>query len=104
MLEAMATGLPVFATDHGGIPEAIENGVSGVLVPEGDYEALSHVLLEAVQDRHLLARLARSGAKVVAQKFDQRNQIRRLEEIYLGMIGRSGSPEPSANASPARTD
>ena len=90
MLEAMATGLPVFATDHGGIPEAIENGVSGVLVPEGDYEALSHVLLEAVQDRHLLARLARSGAKVVAQKFDQRNQIPRLEEIYLGMIGRSG--------------
>ena len=29
MLEAMATGLPVFATEHGGIPEAIENGVSG---------------------------------------------------------------------------
>src|SRR5205085_2926828 len=102
MLEAMATGLPVFATDHGGIPEAIENSVSGVLVPESDYEALSHALLEAVQDRHLLGRLARNGATVVAQKFDQRNQIRRLEEIYLGMIGRSGSPEPPANASPAR--
>src|SRR5207248_8009941 len=54
MLEAMASGLPVFATQHGGIPEAIENGLSGVLVPESDYEALSHALLEAVQDRHLL--------------------------------------------------
>jgi glycosyltransferase involved in cell wall biosynthesis len=90
MLEAMATGLPVFATDHGGIPEAIENGVSGILVPERDYEALSQALLKAVQDRDLLARLARNGANAVAQKFDQQNQIRRLEEIYLGMIGKVG--------------
>jgi colanic acid/amylovoran biosynthesis glycosyltransferase len=90
MLEAMATGLPVFATDHGGIPEAVENGVSGILVPERDHEALSHALLEAVQDRHLLERLARNGANAVAEKFDQRKQIRRLEEIYLGMIGRVG--------------
>lgn len=90
MLEAMATGLPVFATDHGGIPEAIKNDVSGILVPERDHEALSHALLEAVQDRHLLARLARNGANAVAEKFDQQNQVRRLEEIYLGMIGRAG--------------
>ena len=87
MLEAMATGLPVFATDHGGIPEAIENGVSGILVPERDYEALSRALLKAAQDRDLLARLARNGANAVAQKFDQQKQILRLEEIYLGMIG-----------------
>jgi glycosyltransferase involved in cell wall biosynthesis len=90
MLEAMATGLPVFATDHGGIPEAIENGVGGILVPERDYEALSQALLKAVQDRDLLTRLARNGANAVAQKFDQQNQIRRLEEIYLGMIGSVG--------------
>ena len=90
MLEAMATGLPVFATEHGGIPEAIENGVSGILVPERDHEALSKKLLESVQDRDLLARLARNGADVVAQKFDQESQIRQLEEIYLGMLGRFG--------------
>jgi glycosyltransferase involved in cell wall biosynthesis len=90
MLEAMATGLPVFSTEHGGIPEAIKNGVSGVLVAERDYEALSHALLEAVQDRQLLARLARNGAEVVAEKFDQQNQIARLEEIYLGMVGKLG--------------
>jgi len=90
MLEAMATGLPVFATEHGGIPEAIENGVSGVLAPERDHEALSHALLEAVEDRPFLARLARNGADVVAQKFDQRSQIRQLEEIYLGMLGKLG--------------
>jgi colanic acid/amylovoran biosynthesis glycosyltransferase len=90
MLEAMATGLPVFATSHGGIPEAIENGVSGVLVPERDHEALSSALLEAVQDQQLLVRLARNGAGAVAQKFDQKNQVLRLEEIYFGIVGRLG--------------
>ncbi len=104
MLEAMASGLPVFATNHGGIPEAIKNGVSGGLVPEGDFEALAQALLDTVQDRHLLSRIARAGAETVAQKFDQRVQVRRLEEIYLKMIGRGGLTEPPAKASPARSE
>ena len=86
MLEAMASGLPVFATQHGGIPEAIEDGVSGVLVPERDHEALARALLDAAQDRHLLLQLAREGAAAVAAKFDQRAQVRRLEEIYLSRM------------------
>ena len=86
MLEAMASGLPVFATNHGGIPEAIENGVSGILIAERDHEALAHALLDAAQDRHLLLRLARAGAEAVAQKFDQRAQNRRLEDLYLKAI------------------
>jgi colanic acid/amylovoran biosynthesis glycosyltransferase len=89
MLEAMATGLPVFATEHGGIPEAIENGVSGILVPERDHEALSRALLDAARDLDLLKRLARNGANAVAEKFDQRSQVRRLEETYLGLIADS---------------
>jgi len=88
MLEAMASGLPVFATNHGGIPEAIENSVSGVLVPERDHNALTHALLDAAENRHFLSRIARKGADAVAQKFDQRIQTRRLEEIYLAMTGR----------------
>jgi colanic acid/amylovoran biosynthesis glycosyltransferase len=83
MLEAMASGLPVFATNHGGIPEAIENGVSGVLVAERDHTALAQALLSAVQDRPRLAQLARLGAQAVSEKFDQRAQVRRLEDIYL---------------------
>jgi glycosyltransferase involved in cell wall biosynthesis len=83
MLEAMASGLPVFATRHGGIPEVIENGVSGVLVAERDAEGLSRALLDVVQDRQWLSQLARNGADAVAQKFELRAQIRKLEEIYL---------------------
>jgi glycosyltransferase involved in cell wall biosynthesis len=86
MLEAMASGLPVFATQHGGIPEAIENGVSGVLVPERDHEALAHALLNAAHDRDFLSRIARGGADAVARKFDQRIQVQHLEDIYLQAI------------------
>lgn len=83
MLEAMASGLPVFATNHGGIPEAIENGVSGVLVNEHDPAALAQALLNTVSDHHLLARLGQVGSQIVGDKFDQHAQARRLEEIYL---------------------
>ena len=86
MLEAMASGLPVFATHHGGIPEAIENGISGVLVAERDHLALARALLNAVQDRHLLGQLGRVGSQVVAEKFDQRAQVRRLEDVYLKLV------------------
>ena len=86
MLEAMATGLPVFATEHGGIPEAIENGVSGLLVPERDDEALARAMLNAVQDLGLLSRIGHAGASAVRKNFDLSTQAQRLEEIYLRMI------------------
>jgi glycosyltransferase involved in cell wall biosynthesis len=88
MLEAMATGLPVFGTEHGGIPEAIENGVSGVLVPERDDEALARALLDAAEDPDFLSRLTRSGAEAVRKKFDLQQQAQRLENLYLRLIDR----------------
>jgi colanic acid/amylovoran biosynthesis glycosyltransferase len=87
MLEAMASGLPVFATEHGGIPEAIEHGMSGVLVPERDDEELAWALLNAVEDGHFLSQVASGGAEVVREKFDLRVQACRLEDVYLRIIG-----------------
>ena len=78
----------MFATEHGGIPEAIENGVSGVLVPERDDEALARAMLNAAQDPDLLSRIGLMGADAVRKQFDLQQQAQRLEEIYLRMIAR----------------
>lgn len=83
MLEAMASGLPVFATTHGGIPEAIEHGVSGVLVAEGDADALARELLQASEQPKLLSAIAERGAAAIAEKFEQGAQVRALEDYYL---------------------
>ncbi len=87
MLEAMASGLPAFATAHGGIPEAIEDGVSGVLVSEGDDAALSRALLAAAEQRDVLTKLAERGAATVLEKFEQGAQARKLEDYYFEAMG-----------------
>lgn len=83
MLEAMASGLPVFATRHGGIPEAIKHGESGILVPEGDHDALARALLDAAAHPERLTAIARSGADSVRQEFEQTAQTRKLEDYYF---------------------
>jgi colanic acid/amylovoran biosynthesis glycosyltransferase len=96
MLEAMASGLPVFATEHGGIPEAIENGRSGILVPENDDDALASALLERVTNPEGLATIAANGAEVVRKHFEQTGQTFQLEDYYLEAMA---SPTPGSNRS-----
>ena len=88
MLEAMATGLPVFATRHGGIPEAVEDTAGGILVNERDHRALGDALIDCAKDSVRLLAMGRAAFESVAKNFNQTEQTRRLEEIYLREIGR----------------
>ena len=89
MLEAMASGLPVFATIHGGIPEAVEHDRSGILVTEKDHAALAAKLLELARAPEHLSELAQRGAEKVAAEFDQPKQVRKLEDYYFEAINRA---------------
>ncbi len=82
MLEAMATGLPVVATQHGGIPEAITNGVEGILVPEKDAEALAEAVMRLLNDHEALQRMSQAAARSVRQNFGLVEQIAALEDCY----------------------
>ena len=82
MLEAMATGLPVAATLHGGIPEAVSDGVTGFLVDERDDEALASALLRLAGDPAMWARMGAAAALSVQEDFSQARAIEKLEGFY----------------------
>jgi glycosyltransferase involved in cell wall biosynthesis len=86
VLEAMATGLPVVATNHGGIPEAVTTEEDGLLVPERDAVALGHALLRLTEEAGLYERLSRRAAESVRERFEQSRSIARLEGFYRELI------------------
>jgi glycosyltransferase involved in cell wall biosynthesis len=90
MLEAMASGLPVIATTHGGIPEAVENEEQGLLVPEKKPEALAEAMRRLCNDVALWSRLRRAAARRVAEEFSQGRQIECLEAAYREVAREAG--------------
>lgn len=82
MLEAMASGLPVVATRHGGIPEAVESGQDGLLVPERDSPALAAALFEIADNAGIYQTFSRNAAVSVREKFEQARSITMLEGFY----------------------
>ncbi len=82
ILEAMATGMPVLATRHGGIPEAVEEGRCGALVEERDHTALAGEMFKITQLPHTFGEMGLLASEAVATHFEQRAQIATLESHY----------------------
>jgi glycosyltransferase involved in cell wall biosynthesis len=85
-VEAMATGRPVVSTRHGGIPEVVADDVTGLLVDEGDSDALADAVVRVLSDDALAARLSAAGISAAA-RFDRHLRARAVDAVYDELVG-----------------
>lgn len=86
LLEAMACGTPVVSTELGGIPEMLDSGRSGLLVPVGDVAALRAAVTAVLEDEALAGRLATSALATVRERYDARRQGARLASLLTELV------------------
>ncbi|WP_430868336.1 glycosyltransferase [Demequina aurantiaca] len=86
LLEASATGRPIVATLHGGIPEAVVDGTTGYLVPERDVEGLAEALVAVLSDRRAARDLGAAGRQRMEMFFDSTRQSAKLSLLYRGFL------------------
>jgi glycosyltransferase involved in cell wall biosynthesis len=86
LLDALALGKPIVTTDVGGVPEVIEDGVSGLIVPIGDVDALGRSIARVLREPALTAALS-AGAKARAPMFSIENTVDRTMDVYRELLG-----------------
>jgi glycosyltransferase involved in cell wall biosynthesis len=89
MMEAMALGVPVIATNIGGSPEAVGDGITGFLVPPSDPDALADKIELLMNDPKLCKRLGQAGPARVTDRFSIEDMIRQIETLYVLCMSRA---------------
>jgi colanic acid/amylovoran biosynthesis glycosyltransferase len=87
--EAMATGMPVLSTNHGGIPELVEDGVSGYLVTERDAEAMADRLRHLIDHPQTWVTMGQAARARVLAEFDTEKLNDELERLYATLVEES---------------
>jgi phosphatidylinositol alpha-mannosyltransferase len=85
VLEALAAGTPVVASDNGGPAEILQHGQSGLLFATGDAAALADTVLRLLDDPALRGRLAEGGRRRLRSAFTSARYARDVEAIYAAL-------------------
>lgn len=85
LLEAMAAGCAVVASRAGGIPDAVEDGVDGLLVDAGDPAALAAAIARVLDDAALAARLGRAARSSIARRHAPELAVERVGRVYSSL-------------------
>ena len=93
VIEAMALGRPVIATNGGGIPEIIENGRSGLLVPMGDAPAMADAIGQLLSDPSKAAEMGKLGRQRVIDCFTIQRTAAQMEQVFAELLS-PGAPLP----------
>lgn len=82
LIEAMAAGKAIVASDVGGVGDAIRDNENGLLVPPGDSDALASALVRLLEDPGLCSRLGKNARSTAAAEYRIENMVNRLEQVY----------------------
>jgi glycosyltransferase involved in cell wall biosynthesis len=88
VLEAMASERPVIATNIGGSPDQVVEGVTGFLVPPNDPEALADKIQLLLADSELLKKMGKAGRERVMTEFPVERMVRETEAVYAELLAR----------------
>lgn len=86
LIEAMAAGKPVIGTDIGGIPEVIENGKNGFLVPPKNFQALAEAIISILENTDKGEGMGAQGKETAGKKFSGKVMIKNIENLYQDLI------------------
>jgi glycosyltransferase involved in cell wall biosynthesis len=86
IVEAMAASLPVVATDVGGNAEAVQDGVSGLIVPSEDTKALAVAITRLLSDPSMAREMGAAGKKLAAEKFTTDAMMHQIALVYAGLL------------------
>lgn len=88
ILEASACELPVLVSDVGGLPEVVDNGVTGLIVPNENVEAAASALLKLVKDRHMRKNMGLAGRQLVCARYEWSHNVEQMERILEAAAAR----------------
>jgi len=86
LLEAMMAGLPIIATNNGGIPEIIEDGKNGILVPPKDAQAIAENIEKILSSPELRKKMSEKNQEDVRKKFEVKDMVKKTEEVYRSIL------------------
>jgi glycosyltransferase involved in cell wall biosynthesis len=98
LVEAMALGKPIVASDVGGIPDLVRPGENGLLVPPGDPFALSHAIDRLARNPDERRRMGEAGRRI-SQDYGVEAMIKRIDELYAKLLNKH-SIRQSSEADP----